>query len=95
MLHNKACAFGNEKVEFPIHYHIKVIMDATESDKENKEILKNIFNNLKINTSEWKYRLSKKGNYISFTVKILVEDKKTFDELYKQLNEHKSVKWAV
>lgn len=95
MTENKACAFGNEKVEFPIHYHIKVIMDATVSDKENEKILKEIFENLQIKTSDWKNRLSKNGNYISFTIKIFVENKETFDELYKQLNDHKSVKWAV
>lgn len=95
MLLNKEHAFKNEKIQFPIDYNIKIIMDATISDKDNTRVLKNIFEKLEIPDKNWKNRLSRNGSYISFTIELYLKDKKQFNQLYDELKKNKSIKWAV
>ncbi len=95
MILNKDCAFNGKKIEFPIDYNIKIIMDGTIPDELNKNEILKIFNALEIPNKEWKKRMSKEGKYVSFTISVNIKDQETFDRLYKDLNEIKGVKWAV
>ncbi len=87
--------FQNQNIDFPIDYRIKIIMDATTPDEENKTEIRKVFEKLEIPNSDWKSKLSKSGRYISFTIKIHIKDQKLFDRLYNQLNFLDDLKWAV
>ncbi|MCF8234619.1 MAG: DUF493 domain-containing protein [Bacteroidales bacterium] len=95
MLLNKACVFKDEKVEFPVDYRIKVIMDTSVNDETNRSALNAVFKKLDIPAKEWKSKQSSKGNYTSYTIKIEVDRKETFDALYREMRLIDNVKWAV
>ena len=87
--------FNEEEVEFPVSYDLKVFMDGTIPDEENKvEVARRLYE-LEIPFSHWEKRLSKKGNYVCFTVSITVEDNNTFESLYKKLGGIPGIKLAI
>ena len=87
--------FKNQNIDFPVDYKIKIIMDATNSDENNRNEIKKVFEKLEIPNRDWSTRLSSSGRYISFTIQIHVKDQKLFDRLYNQLNFLDNLKWAV
>jgi len=95
MLINKETAFKNEKLKFPVDYKLKVIMDATINDDENKATLTGIFNRLGIENKNWSSRLSREGSYISFSVMVTLNNQTVFDNLYHELKNVPAIKWAV
>lgn len=95
MTTNNPSAFNGKEIEFPVQYQIKIIMNTTRPDEVNKNDILRVFNQLNIPNHDWKHRHSKEGSYISFTVNIIVNDKKTYDQLYKDLKSLPDVKWAV
>jgi len=87
--------FSEKEVEFPVSYDLKVFMDGTIPDEENKvEVARRLYE-LEIPFSHWEKRLSKKGNYVCFTVSITVEDNNTFKSLYKKLEGIPGIKLAI
>ncbi len=92
---NRNNLFNEEKVEFPVSYDLKVFMDGTIPDEENKvEVARRLYE-LEIPFSHWEKRLSKKGNYVCFTVSITVDNNSTFKSLYKRLESIPGIKLAI
>ena len=87
--------FKHKDIEFPVAYKLKVIMDATVPDDENSANINEVFEELSIPNSNWKSKLSKKGNYISFSIMVHVKSQEKFDALYSKLDELEALKWAV
>lgn len=87
--------FNGKEIEFPVDYELKVIMDATIPDEENKESVKRILDELNISQTTWTSRLSKEGKYISYSIMVKIVSKEVFEKLYKQLTSLPSVKWAL
>jgi putative lipoic acid-binding regulatory protein len=92
---NRNNPFSEEAVEFPVSYDLKVFMDGTIPDEDNKvEVARRLYE-LEIPFSHWEKRLSKKGNYVCFTVSITVDDNHTFKSLYEELESIPGLKLAI
>jgi len=68
MNNNKSTTFKDAKIEYPITFNLRVIMDNSISDTENRQNIENLLKNLKILHGNWENKISGKGKYISFTV---------------------------
>lgn len=86
---------NKKSIEFPVSYDIKIIMHGIKSDKENSAMLIEVFNNLDIKHGKITSKPSKTGKYVSYTVKVTIENKHIFNSLYKQLTEMPAVKMAI
>jgi putative lipoic acid-binding regulatory protein len=87
--------FGNEKVEYPVAFTLKAVMDATISDEENRKRITSVFYELDIVHTFKNKRLSSKGNYISFTYLVTLTAKKQLDDMYGKLKLVKGLKFAL
>lgn len=87
--------FNGEKVEYPVSFNLKVFMDATISDKENKNALAKRLYELEIPFSHWEKRLSNKGKYVCFTVSVTVNNEGKFKDLYTELRKIPGIKLAI
>ena len=57
---NKSTAFKDAKIEYPITFNLKVIMDNSISDIENRQNIENLLKNLEIPHVNWENKLSGK-----------------------------------
>jgi putative lipoic acid-binding regulatory protein len=87
--------FKNKKVEFPVAFELKVIMDSIKSDGESMKILEILFSSLGIKYSEIKKKSSRTGKYNSFSVEVTVSDQALFTMLYDELRMIPEVKLAI
>jgi len=93
---NASCnLFGEEKVNYPVNYDLKVIMDTANPDQMNKEKIIQVLETLNIPYDGWRTKNSSKGNYISFTVNITVNSKTILEDLYKGLKAVPEIKYAI
>ena len=91
----KATDLHSHDIEFPVTYHLKAVMDGTEDDDQNKLKLTEVFHKLDINYRYHDKRVSAKGNYVSYTYEVTLEQKSQMDRLYADLKEIKELKFAV
>ncbi|MBU2650587.1 MAG: DUF493 domain-containing protein [Bacteroidetes bacterium] len=87
--------FGEEKVNYPVNYDLKVIMDTANPDQTNKEKIIQVLETLNIPYNDWRTKNSSKGNYISFTVNITISSKSILEGLYKGLKAVPEIKYAI
>ena len=87
--------FNGKELDFPVTFDLKVIMDGTVPDHDNKTDIARILYELEIPFSHWAKRLSTKGNYVRFSVSITLDSKEKMDELYDELRKIDSLKFAV
>jgi putative lipoic acid-binding regulatory protein len=93
--HKRNSLLNEEEVDFPVSFDLKVFLDGTVPDDENKtEVAKRLYE-LEIPFSHWEKRLSKKGNYVCFTVSVTVDDDDTFQSLYEELESIPGLKLAI
>ncbi len=85
----------NQKIEFPVSFVLKAIMDNSISEDEHKSKLKSVFLKLEIVYKSFSSKLSTNGKYISISVTVKVDDRKTFDELYIELKKIPGIKYAL
>ena len=76
-------------------FNLKVIMDNSISDTENRQNIENLLKNLKIPHSNWENKLSGKGKYISFTIRVTIYSQELMHELYDNLKNVPGVKIAI
>jgi putative lipoic acid-binding regulatory protein len=86
---------NQEKITFPVSFDLKVFMDATIPDDQNKAALAERLYYLEIPFSHWEKRLSSKGKYVCFTVSVTVNDDKKFKTLYDELQSIPGIKLAI
>lgn len=93
------------KMEFPVSFDLKVIMEMKSKPGENEEppvILEEnrktllcILNGLSIPHQEWRTRFSSERNYVSFSVGIILESQEKMDRLYEEMRKVPSIRFAV
>jgi len=86
---------NNEELQFPVTYRLKAVMTAALNDKENKQQLINVFNELNIGYLYQSKSKSSKGAYVSFTYEVTLNDRQTMDRLYALLKEIENLKFAL
>jgi putative lipoic acid-binding regulatory protein len=87
--------FGNKKVEYPVTFALKAVMDVAASDDENKKRITRVFLELDIVHSFENKRASSKGNYTSFTYLVTLTGKKQLIEMYGKLKNVEGLKFAL
>jgi putative lipoic acid-binding regulatory protein len=92
---NKEQAFGDEELKFPVSFDLKVFMDATIPDEQNKAEVAARLYDLEIPFSHWEKRLSSKGKYVCFTVSVTVNNDGIFKDLYRELKTIPGIKLAI
>lgn len=85
----------NEDLKFPVKYPLKAIFVQPERENNYKSQLKNTFEILKVKYHLLDRKLSKKGNYISFTFEVFIENRTQMNELYEALREMDGLKFAL
>lgn len=92
---NNQEAIENAKIEFPVSFVLKAVMNATSSDKVNKDNLEKVLTTLKIENSFRDSKKSSKGTYISYHYNVKLVDKPQLDKLYKDLKLVDGLKFAL
>ncbi len=87
--------FKDQQVEYPVTYNLKAVMDGTRFDDDNKEDIVNVFKDLDIAYAYQDKKLSSKGNYVSFTYKVTLNDKDQMYKMYEGLRALDSLKFAL
>jgi len=83
------------KVEFPVTFDLKAVINATISDKENMANLTAVFNALKIKNSYIGNKKSSKGTYVSYNYKVTLLNKELLEQLYSNLKNVPELKFAL
>lgn len=83
------------KIEFPVTFDLKTVINATISDKENMANLTIVFDNLKVDNAYLGNKKSSKGTYVSYNYKVTLQDKKQLDKLYIDLKTVPGLKFAI
>lgn len=87
--------FGNNEIEFPINFDIKIIMFSMTGEDRNNKIIDEIMSHFEIKYSHKGKKYSSNGKYISYTVNITVKDKPQMEALYQKLKEIPEIKYAL
>lgn len=85
----------NETLEFPQSFSIKLIVENILTDKENKDNINSVLLSENIEGSNWKYKLSKEGKYLSYSVEVTLLDKEQMDRLYEKIKQIPHLKYAL
>ena len=88
-------AMRNAKIEFPVTFELKAVLDALVSDNDNKKELVDVFKKLKINNSYIGNKKSSKGTYVSYNYKVTLQNKPQLEKLYSDLKNVPGLKFAL
>lgn len=81
-------------IQFPCHFPIKIIGKKTELfTVEIKEIIYKHFSETPDEAIV--YQESGRGNYLSITVTVFVNDQQSLDALYQELTKHPDIKMVL
>lgn len=85
----------DEKINFPVQYDLKVIMDSSKSDDEHQTAIKSVLDLLHISHTNWRNKKSGKGNYTSYSISIYVLSQDELTLLYNKLKDVPGIKMAI
>ncbi len=85
----------NVKIDFPVTFQLKAVMDSTSSDDGNKEKINQVLNNLKISNSYVASKASSKGTYTSYHYQVTLVSKLQMETLYEKLKSVPGLKFAI
>lgn len=84
-----------EKIEFPVTYVLKVVLDTHILPIFQKEEMERMFLRVKVPFAFLTSRPSSKGNYISYSVRVTLTDQEQMKLLYSDLRSLPGIKFAV
>lgn len=84
-----------ENIKFPVSFQLKAIFDNSISSDQHINNLKKLLLKLNIEFHQFTSKLSSNSKYISISVAVKIDDKKTFDELYTELKLMPAIKYAL
>ncbi len=88
-------AIKNARVEFPVTYELKAVIDASASDINNMKKISNIFKKLNISNSYVGNKKSSKGTYVSYNYEVTLQNRTQLEQLYVDLKEIPGLKFAL
>ena len=86
---------GNKKLKFPVSYHLKAVLEASLGEEQDKKNLEVVFESQKVPYSFIEQRPSTKGNYISYTYKVTLQNEPQLQALYNELKGVTGLKFAL
>ncbi|WP_024955021.1 HP0495 family protein [Sulfurospirillum arcachonense] len=78
------------KLTYPCHWEYKAIL---ETQHDIKEIVKSVLNEREHSIK--KSQNSKKGKYVSYTIKTLVHNDDDRKSVFEELKQHQSIKFVL
>ncbi len=84
-----------QKINYPIKYLLKLIMDNTIPTDENIKNASDKLNELTIQFGSFSTKTSSKGSYISLSVQVRIISEDQFKALYTELKSVKGLKTAI
>ena len=85
----------NAKIEFPVTFELKAVLDASGSDKDNMKSLSEVFSRQEISNSYIGNKKSSKGTYVSYNYKVTLQSKPQLEKLYSDLKNVPGLKFAI
>jgi len=85
----------DKKIEFPVSYTMKAIFDAEAGRDILQRNLELVLEESKVEYSNFQFRESGKGNYVTISADVVLTDEVQFKIFYKQLKLLPGLKWAV
>ena len=92
---NAENAIQNAKIEFPVTFELKAVLNASVSDNDNRDNLTKVFDKLNISNSFIGNKKSSKGTYVSYNYKVTFQNKPQMDNLYSELKDVPGLKFAI
>lgn len=86
---------GNKKLNFPVTYHLKAVLEASLGEEQDKKNLEIVFTSVKVPHLFLDSKPSAKGNYISYTYKVTLQDEQQLQRLYDDLKSVAGLKFAL
>ena len=87
---------GDKKeIDFPINYDLKVILETEEEIDIQQRNLELVLEDAEVNYDFVKSQHSSKGNFVSLTMNITLNDKNQMGYLYHRLKLLPGIKFAV
>lgn len=84
-----------QKVEFPVNYDLKVILETDEQIIIQQRNLELVLEDADVNHNFVKSRHSRKGNFVSLTMNVTLENMKQMQYLYRRLKLLPGIRFAV
>ncbi len=88
-------AIQNAEIEFPVTFELKAVIDASDSDDDNKKKLTGVFNKMEVTNSYIGNKKSSKGTYVSYNYKVTFQNKEQMEKLYTELKSVPGLKFAI
>ncbi len=83
------------QIEFPVSYVLKVIFQVGSEADRHITNLEALLTEMAIPHQDSRVRNSGKGRYVSISTPIKVEDRETYEKLYRRLEALDGVKCAI
>jgi len=88
--------FGEDKkIEFPVTYTMKAIFDTVHARDILQRNLELVLEEANVEYSDFQFRESGKGNYVTISAKVTLNNEKQFADFYTKLKLLPGLKWAV
>jgi putative lipoic acid-binding regulatory protein len=84
-----------EEINFPVSYELKAIFIEPSAQEMHKANLAKTFDALQVEYKLEDQKLSKKGNYISFTYAVHLDNHEQMTKLYEALKKIDGLKFAL
>lgn len=83
------------EVDFPVNYNLKVICDTEHEIEVQQRNLELVLEDAGVNHNFVKSQQSRKGNYVSLTMNITLDDMKQMQYMYQRLKLLPGIRFAV
>ncbi len=87
--------FGDKKIEFPVHYEMKIVVAFEKTIEHIKLSIIEICNRMKVTHEFISEKISSKQNYISFTLAVSLENQQQMNNFYEELRKLPGLKMAI
>ncbi len=85
----------NAKIEFPVTFQLKAVMDSSVTDENNKENISAVLESLEIKNKCTGSKKSSKGTYVSYNYQVTLISKLQLETLYDKLKGVPGLKFAI
>ena len=83
------------EVDFPVNYNLKVIFDNQAETEVQQRNLELVLEDAEVNHNFVKSRQSRKGNFVSLTMNVTLQNMKQMQYLYQRLKLLPGIRFAV
>jgi putative lipoic acid-binding regulatory protein len=88
-------AFSGAKLEFPVTFQLKTVLDTSLSSEEQITNIGNILNDLNIANKYLSNKASSKGSYTSYQFEVTIISKPQMETMYDNIKKLPDFKFAL